>query len=109
MSSSIGPYQPGDKIRIPLEVTLNGAPIAVINARVQKLILPDGTSAAGFPASMTTIKDGTYIYETTSLKTIGNYTAILDANLGSDIIECIVVFVIEKPFGAPRIEIACDC
>lgn len=58
---------------------------------------------------MTTIKAGTYIYETTSFTTIGNYTAILDANLGSDMIECIVVFVIEKPFGAPRIEIACDC
>jgi hypothetical protein len=108
MSSSIGPYQPGDKIRIPLEITLNGAPVAVANPRVQRLVLPDGTNAPGFPASMTTLKVGTHIYETTSFSTIGNYTAILQADFGGSIIESIVAFVIEKPFGAPRIEIACD-
>lgn len=104
----IGPYKPGDKIRIPLEMTLNGLPVAVISPRIQTLILPDGTFSDEFPAEMTTIKDGTYIYETTSLTTIGNYTAILQAELASDTLETIVVFVIEKPFGAPRIEIACD-
>ena len=108
MSSSIGPYQPGDTIRIPLEVTLNGVPIVVANPRVQQVVLPNGTNAVGFPASMTTVNAGTYYYETSAFTTIGNYTAILQADFGGNVIECIVVFVIEKPFGAPRIEIACD-
>lgn len=108
MSNSIGPYQPGDRIRIPLEVTLNGIAISVANPRVQRLVLPGGTDAAGFPAAMTEVKTGTYVYETTAFSTIGNYLAILQGELGTDTIECIVVFVIEKPFGQPRIEIACD-
>lgn len=108
MSSSIGPYQPGDKVRIPLEVTLDGSPVPVGNPRVQQVVLPNGTNASGFPAAMTAVKIGTYIYETTAFTTIGNYTAIVQAELGSNLLECIVAFVIEKPFGAPRIEIACD-
>lgn len=108
MSSSIGPYQPGDTIRIPLEVTLNGSPIAVANPRVQQLVLPDGTNAPGFPATMITVNTGTHYYETNAFSTIGNYTAILQADWGTNVIESIVAFVIEKPFGAPRIEIACD-
>lgn len=108
MSSSIGPYQPGDTIRIPLEVTLNGAPIVVANPRITQIILPDGTNAPGFPVVMTTVNAGTHYYEINTFTTIGNYTAILQADFGGSVIECIVVFVIEKPFGAPRIEIACD-
>ena len=104
----IGPYQPSDTIRIPLEVTLNGVAVSVSDPRVERLVLPDGTNAAGFPATMTPLKDGTYIYETNTFITIGNYTAIIQAELGGSTIECLAMFVIEKPFGFPRIEVACD-
>lgn len=108
MSSSIGPYQPGDLIRIPLLITINGAPTDVANARVERIILPNNTDAVGFPRNMVRVQTGTYILEVQEFETIGNYTVIEKAELGGTTIECIVVFVIEKPFGQPRIAIACD-
>ena len=104
---SVGPFQSGDKARIPLEVILNGKAIAVNNARVQRLVLPNGTDATGFPQLMTRLKDGTYIYEF-YVNVIGNYTAILQAEFGQDTIEQIEPFVVEKPWGYPRIEVATD-
>lgn len=104
---AIGPYQPGNTVRIPLEVTINGTPTAVTSPRVQTLILPDGTSHPSFPQSMTTIKTGTYMFEIV-LTVVGSYTAIIQAELGASTIEQIAEFVIEKPFGFPRIEIASD-
>ena len=104
---NIGPFQPGDVARIPLEITINGEAISVANPRVQQIILPDGTNAPGFPRTMETIKIGTYMLETVFTK-IGNYIAILQAEFGNKTIEDIAEFVVEKPFGYPRIEIACD-
>ena len=102
--SHIGPFQPGDIARIPLEITINGVATAVANPRVQRIVLPDGTSAPGYPQTMSTIKTGTYMYETI-FNTIGNYTAILQAEFGNSTIEQIAEFVVEKPYGYPRIEI----
>ena len=104
---ALGPFQPGDTVRIPLEVTLNGVPIAVSDPRVQRIILPNGADAPGYPVSMSTVKTGTYFLEV-SFITIGNYLAILQAEFGTDTIEEIESFIIEKPFGLPRIQIACD-
>lgn len=104
----IGPYQPGEKVRIPLEVILNGQAITVLNARIQRLVLPNKTDAPGFPRAMTRLKDGTYIFETTEFTTIGNYTAIIQAEFGGDTIEQIEPFIIQKPFGFPRIRVATD-
>lgn len=104
---ALGPFQPGDTVRIPLEVTLNGVPIAVSDPRVQRIILPNGTDASGYPVAMSTVKTGTYFLEV-SFTTIGNYLVILQAELGTDTIEEIESFIIEKPFGLPRIQIACD-
>ena len=104
---TIGPYQLSDTVRIPLEVTLNGIPIAVTNPRLQQLVLPDGTSASGFPQTMTRLKDGTYMYEFVAT-IVGNYIAIIQAELGSNTIEQIEPFVVGKPFGFPRIEVATD-
>ena len=103
----IGPYQPGNTVRIPLEVIVNGVATAVSNARVQRLIVPDGTDLAGFPRAMTTLKDGTYMLEIV-LTVVGSYTAIIQAEYGVQTIKQIAEFVIEKPFGFPRIEIATD-
>ena len=108
MGASIGPYQPGDVVRIPLLVTVNGDTVDVDSPRVERILLPNQTDAPGFPRDMTRIQEGTYILEVSEFDTIGNYTVIEKAELGSSTIECIVVFVIEKPFGQPRIEIACD-
>ena len=105
--SHIGPFQPGDTARIPLEITINGVATAVANPRVQQIVLPDGTNASGYPQTMSTVKTGTYVYETT-FTTIGNYTAILQAEFGNSTIEQIAEFVVERPFGYPRIEIASD-
>jgi len=104
---NIGPFQPSDVARIALEIIINGEPIAVANPRVQKIVMPDGTDAPGYPQNMSTVKAGTYIYETV-FTTIGNYTAILQAELGNSTIEQIAEFVVERPFGYPRISIACD-
>jgi len=103
----IGPFQPGDVARIPLEITINGEAIAIVDPRVERIVLPDGTDAPGYPKPMQTIKSGTYMLETI-FNTIGNYTAILQGELGNRTIEQIAEFVVEKPFGYPRIEIACD-
>lgn len=102
---TVGPFQPGDKARIPLEVVLNGTPLAVVNPRVQRLIMPDGTDAPGFPQMMITLKPGTYMYEF-YVYIIGNYTAILQAEFGQSLIEQIEPFTVEKPWGYPRIEVA---
>ena len=102
-----GPFQQGDTVRIPLEVLANGKALAVANARVQRLVLPDGTDDSRFPQAMVTLKNGTYILEEV-FNDVGNYTAILQAEFGGDTIEEIESFIIEKPFGIPRIEIATD-
>lgn len=105
--SSIGPYQPGDIVRIPLEITVNGVATSVANPRVYRIIGPDKIDVPGFPQGMTTIKSGTYCFEIRLTK-IGSYIAILQAEYGNATIEQIAEFVIEKPFGFPRIEIATD-
>ncbi len=105
--SYIGPFQPGDKVRIPLEITINGVATAVGNPRVQRMVLPDGSSMPGFPKSMVTIKTGTYMLEIV-LTTIGSYVAILQAEYGNNTIEDIAEFTIERPWGFPKIEVASD-
>ena len=90
-----------------MEVTFNGTAQAVTNPRVQRLVLPDQTDAPGYPKAMTFLKSGTYILEVV-LTEIGNYTAILQAEFGTETIEAIENFVIEKPFGYPKIEVASD-
>ena len=81
---AIGPFKAGEIIRIPLSVTLDGKAIAVANARVQRLILPDHTDAPGYPATMTTAEPGVYYLER-QLLMIGNYTAIIRYSKGTDI------------------------
>jgi hypothetical protein len=104
---ALGPFQPTDKVRIPLEVTLNGKAIPVAHARIQRLIMPDGADAPNFPQLMLELKPGTYMLELT-LNTIGSYMVILQAEIGNDTIEQIETFIIERPFGFPRVEIARD-
>lgn len=103
--SSIGPFQPNSLARIALEVVVNGVAVEVVNPRVQRIVGPDGNDLPNYPRSMFRVKKGTYLLET-QFTTIGNYTAILQAQYGNDIIEQIAEFVVEKPFGLPRIEIA---
>jgi len=106
--SGIGPFQPSPNIaRIAWEVLISGIPVEVINPRVQRIIQPNGTDVVGYPRSMFKIKDGTYMLET-SFSVIGNYTAIMQAEYGSDTFENIAEFVVEKPFGYPQISVACD-
>lgn len=105
--SNIGPFQPGEKARIPLEITINGVATAVGNPRVQRLILPDGTNMSGFPMPMVTIKSGTYMLEIV-LTMIGSYIAILQSEYGNNTIEDIAEFVVIRPWGLPRIEVASD-
>lgn len=98
----IGAYQPGDKIRISLEIVLDGQPVAVNNPRVQSLILPDRTFSTLFPQSMSRIKDGTYIYEFTT-NIVGNYTAILQAEYNNTTIEQIETIIVGKLSFHPQI------
>ena len=103
-----GPFQPSPNIaRIAWETTLNGIPIEVTNPRVQRIIQPNGTDIASYPRSMFRLKIGTYMLET-SFSVIGNYTAIMQAEYGGNTIENISEFVVERPFGYPRIEVASD-
>lgn len=104
---AIGPFKAGDIIRIPLAVTLDGKALAVTNARVQRLILPDHIDALGYPATMTMAEPGVYYLER-QLFTIGNYTAIIRCELDGSTLEGIESFNIQQPFGFPRIERACD-
>lgn len=110
----IGPFQPGNIIRIPWLISINGTPTDVSSPRVQRLILPDQSNASGFPKTMTALSTGLYFLEITGLLTIGNYTAVLQGELTdpqtSEVrtVEELAEFIIEKPFGFPRIQIACD-
>lgn len=104
----IGPFQPTPNIaRIAWEVVVNGVPVEVSNPRIYRIVQPNGTDIVGYPRNMFRIKKGTYMLET-SFSVIGNYTAIMQAEYGNDTIENIAEFVVERPFGYPRIEIACD-
>jgi len=104
---AIGPFKAGEIVRIPLAVTLDGKALAVANARVQRLILPDKTDAPGYPAAMSTAEPGVYYLER-QLFVIGNYTAIIRCELDGSTLEGIESFHIQQPFGFPRIERACD-
>ncbi len=105
--STIGPFQPGTIARIAWEIVVNGVATDVTDARIERIVIPDGTYASGYPRSMYKESTGTYILET-SFTTIGNYTAILQAEDGNDTIENIAEFVVEKPFGFPSINVATD-
>ena len=104
----IGPFQPHPNIaRINWEIVLNGVPVRVANPRIERIIQPNGTNLPGYPRPMSVVKDGTYLLET-SFSVIGNYTAIMQGEYGNNTIENIAEFVVERPFGMPRIEVACD-
>lgn len=103
----IGPFQPSDKVRIPWEVTLNGKALAIGNPRVQRLVLPDLTDMPGFPRPMYALKPGSYVLEL-PLHMIGNYTIIMQGEYGSETIEDMEAFVVERPFGFPSINAATD-
>ena len=104
---TIGPFQPSDIARITLEIKLNGTPIAGANPRVQRIIMPNGQDIPGYPRPMFAVKTGTYMLET-SFSMVGNYTAFLQAEVGSSTMEQIAEFVVERPYGYPRIEVASD-
>jgi hypothetical protein len=104
---AIGPFKAGDVVRIPLAVTLDGEALAVSNPRVHRLILPDETDATGYPQSMKTAETGVYYLEV-QLFPIGNYTAIIRAELNGSTIEDIEPFNVQQPFGFPRIERYCE-
>lgn len=107
--SGIGPFQPTPNIaRIAWEIVVNGEPVEVANARIERIVQPDGTDLQGYPRSMFKIKKGTYMLET-SFDKVGNYTAIMQAEYGNKTIENIAEFVVEKPFGYPQISVAYDC
>jgi hypothetical protein len=105
--TGIGPFQPNNIARIAWEVVVNGVPTEVASPRIQRIIQPNGTDIAGYPRSMFRVKEGTYMLETAFL-VIGNYTAIMQGEYGNNTIENIAEFVVEKPFGFPRIEVASD-
>ena len=69
--------------------------------------MPNGTDAVGFPVYMTTLKTGTYMYEF-YVFTVGNYTAIVQAEIGTETIEEMQPFIVEKPHGYPTITVATD-
>jgi hypothetical protein len=102
--SGIGPFQPSPNIaRISWEVVLNGVAVEVADPRVERIVQPDGTDLVGYPRSMFRLKKGTYMLET-SFEIIGSYTAIMQGEYGNKTIETIAEFVVEKPFGYPKIE-----
>lgn len=103
--SHLGPFQPDTIARINWEVLVNGVTTNVVDPRIERIVAPDGTYLSGYPRPMYKESTGTYILET-SFKDIGNYTAIMQAEYGNETIETIAEFVVEKPFGFPRIEIA---
>lgn len=105
--SGIGPFQPNMIARIAWETVVNGVATEVANPRIEFIIQPNGTNLPNYPRPMYRVKKGTYTLETV-FTTIGNYTAVLQAEYGNETIENIAEFVVEKPFGFPRIEVACD-
>jgi hypothetical protein len=104
---AIGPFKAGDVVRIPLAVTLDGKALPVANPRVQRLILPDQTDASGYPKAMTEAEPGVYYLEV-QLFQIGNYLAVIRAELDGTTLEGIEPFNVQQPFGFPRIERYCD-
>ena len=103
--SAIGPFFPGQVARIAWEIAVNGVPTDVVNPRVERILAPDRSYVPGYPRPMYRESKGTYILET-SFNVIGSYTAILQAKYGNDTIEDLAEFVVERPFGFPKIEIS---
>lgn len=100
--SGVGPFEIGTVARLNWEVQSNGVPIDVADARVERVILPDGTDMANFPRPMYKAKTGLYILETT-FEIFGNYTAIFQAKYGNETIESIAEFVVTRAWGFPQI------
>jgi len=100
-----GPFQIGTVARINWEILLNAVPVDVVDARIQRIIMPDQTDMPNFPRPMYKVKKGLHILETVFNIAV-NYTAILQAEYGNDTIETISEFVVEKAFGFPVIEIS---
>lgn len=99
----IGPFKAGEIIRIPLIVTLNNQAVSVANARVERLINPNGNNLSGYPKLMQMVETGVYYLKVQLFQT-GNYTATIRAEMGNNTIEDIETFIIEPLNGLPRIE-----
>jgi hypothetical protein len=78
---AMGSYFLGSEVKIPVTVQVNGIPLTGVVPIIDKIILPSGTSASGFPSAMEATHTGssTYFYNYKP-NVIGDYIVLININ-----------------------------
>lgn len=80
---ALGSYFLGAKVRIPINVTIDGTPLLGIVPIIERIILPNGAVESGFPKAMTATHQNSSIYYLDyTPKTIGDYIVISKITYG---------------------------
>ena len=76
---AMGSYFLGSEVKIPVTVQVNGVPLTGVIPTIDKIILPNGASATGFPVSMQPTHSGssTYFYSWKP-NSIGDYIVLIN-------------------------------
>lgn len=78
----MGSYSRGMSVKIPFQLTDGGVPITDCYPVIEKIVLPSGALAAGFPSQMRDADRalGTFFYEYTP-PTVGDYIVIITTDI----------------------------
>lgn len=82
----MGSYSRGMSVKIPFQLTDGGIPITDCYPVIEKIVLPSGALASGFPSQMIDADRalGTFYYEYTP-PTVGDYIVIISTEIdGTD-------------------------
>ena len=101
---SVGNFKLGEDVVIPFQITDSGIPISDSEPYIEKIILPSGKAASGFPSKMTVVDAslGTYKYTYTS-SVVGTYIVIITVVIDGDTYTFLDNFVVSSSSSAvPR-------
>ncbi len=74
---ALGSYFLGAKVRIPINVTVDGTPLLGVTPVIERIILPSGSVESGFPKTMIQTHQNSSIYYLDYIpKFIGDYIVI---------------------------------
>lgn len=103
---AMGSYLIGAKVRIPIQVTVDGKPYPGYTPIIEKIIKPNGSLVSGLPANATAIDSelSTYYYEYIP-DVVGDYVVIIKNTInGEDYIALENFTVSRQLISAPRAE-----
>ncbi len=82
---AMGSYNKNSIVRIPFQITDGGIPITDSTPIIEKVVLPSGVEASGFPVSMDEVDSsmGTYEYRYRARQT-GDYIVIISVDIDGE-------------------------